>query len=245
MSSYLPDFTMLANGNERGVATLRDGESHVGFQNLDFGDYGSDEITLPLFPLSKEPFTFEIWEGMPLKGGQPLTTIHYDKGSIWNTYQEVICKLPSRLIGVTTLCLVFSQKVHIKGFTFSRYQKAFQKLKATEVSTVYGDCFTIREDTIEQIGNNVSLVYDNMDFGELGARQIEICWRSRIEQNSIQLVFTDNGQREIRQMIEVASCADYTSAVFKLDETITGKNTVSLIFLPGCNIDMGWVRFIK
>ncbi len=234
----------LTNGNERGVATLRDGESHVGFKDLDFGDYGSDEITLPLFPLSKDPFTFEIWEGMPLEGGELLSTIHYDKGSIWNTYQEVICKLPRRLIGVTTLCLVFRQKVHIQGFTFSRYQKAFQKLKATEVTTVYGDCFTIREDTIEQIGNNVSLVYENMDFGELGARQIEICWRSHIAQNSIQLLFTD-GQREIRQMIEVANYEEYTSAVFNLNESITGKNTVSLIFLPGCNIDMGWVRFIK
>ncbi|MDR6553900.1 beta-galactosidase [Paenibacillus qinlingensis] len=234
----------LTNGNERGVATLRDGESHVAFQNLDFGDYGSDEITLPLFPLSKDPFTFEIWEGMPLEGGELLSTIHYDKGSIWNTYQDVVCKLPRRLIGVTTLCLVFRQKVHIKGFTFSQYQKAFQQLKATEATTVYGDCFTVREDTIEQIGNNVSLVYENMDFGELGASQIEICWRSHIAQNSIQLVFTDD-QREIRQMIEVASRENYTSAVFNLDETITGTNKVSLIFLPGCNIDIGWLQFFK
>jgi beta-galactosidase len=28
----------LTNGNERGVATLRDGESHVGFRDLDFGE---------------------------------------------------------------------------------------------------------------------------------------------------------------------------------------------------------------
>ncbi|MNR22643.1 hypothetical protein D3C85_1396070 [compost metagenome] len=139
---------------------------------------------------------------------------------------------------------MFKQKVHIKGFTFFQYQKAFQKLKATEVTSVYGDCFDIREDTIENIGNNVSLVYENMDFGEIGASQIEICWRSNIAQNSIQLVFSD-GQREIRQMIEVASCEDYVSSVFSLGESITGQNTVSLIFLPGCNIDIGWFQFFS
>ena len=235
----------LTNGNERGVATLKDGESHVGFKDLDFGDYGSDEITLPLFPLNKDPFTFEIWKGMPLEGGEHLSTIYYNKGSIWNTYQEIVCKLPRRLISVTTLSLVFRQKVHIKGFTFLQYQKAFQKLKATEVTSVYGDCFDIREDTIENIGNNVSLVYENMDFGKLGASQIEICWRSQIVQNSIQLVFTDDGQREIKQMIEVASHEEYASAVFSLEESITGQNTLSLIFLPGCNIDIGWLRFIR
>ncbi len=64
----------LTNGNERGVATLRDGESHVGFRGLDFGAYGSDEMTLPLFPLDKAPFPFEIWEGMPAEGGEKLRT---------------------------------------------------------------------------------------------------------------------------------------------------------------------------
>ncbi|MNY76747.1 hypothetical protein D3C86_2164280 [compost metagenome] len=58
-------------------------------------------------------------------------------------------------------------------------------------------------------------------------------------------MFTDDSQREIRQMIEVTSRDEFSSAVFSLDESITGNHTVSLIFLPGCNIDIGWVRFIE
>ena len=58
----------LFNGNERGVATIRDGISHVIFDHLDFGNYGSDEITMLLFPLEKDPFTFEVWENNPDEG---------------------------------------------------------------------------------------------------------------------------------------------------------------------------------
>ena len=46
----------LENGNEHGVATARDGESQVGFKNIDFGSYGSDEITVPIFALTDDPY---------------------------------------------------------------------------------------------------------------------------------------------------------------------------------------------
>jgi beta-galactosidase len=234
----------LTNGNERGIATLRNGESHVGFKDVDFGDYGSDEIILPLFPLEKDPFTFEIWEGMTLENGNKLCTVTYDKGSIWNTYQEVTYKLPRRLRGVTTLCLVFKQKVHIKGFSFKKYHKAFQRLSATEYNTIYGDTFKVMTNTIESIGNNVSIIFKNMDFGTTGTDSVALSWRSKIPSNSIQLVFTDEKEK-IQKMVVVNSSDDYTSAVFPLGERILGKKTVSLIFLPGSNIDIAWLQFQK
>ena len=55
----------LTNGNERGVATARELDSHVGFKDVDFGEIGADTITLPIFSLSGEEFPIEIWEGMP------------------------------------------------------------------------------------------------------------------------------------------------------------------------------------
>ena len=232
----------LTNGNERGVATLRHGESHLGFKDVDFGHYGSDEITLPLFPLEKEPFTFEIWEGMPMENGERLCTVLYDKGSVWNTYQEVTCKLPRRLRGVTTLCLVFRQKVHVKGFIFKKYEKAFQKLSASEYDIIYGDTFNINGNTIENIGNNVSIIYENMDFGDTGTSSVSLSWRADIPVNSVQLVFSE-GDDKILKTLLVEGSENYTSAVFPLGETITGKKTVSLIFLPGSNIDIAWIQF--
>lgn len=232
----------LTNGNERGVATLRDGESHVGYRDLDFGDYGSDELTLPLFPLEKEPFTFEIWQGMPLEGGSQLCTVPYNLGSIWNTYQELTVKLPRRLRGVTTLCLVFRQKVHIKGFHFRKYEKAFEKLAAACCDKVYGDSYRINGEVVEQIGNNVSLIFDKMDFGDRGTGKVTLCWRSDLIKNAIQLVFSD-GHEQTRQMVEVHRADDYATAVFPLKERVTGMKTVSLVFLPGCSLDLAWLRF--
>jgi beta-galactosidase len=234
----------LTNGNERGVATRQVGESHVGFRDLDFGDYGSDELTLPLFPLGNDPFTFEIWEGMPLEGGVMICTVRYDKGSIWNTYQDVNIKLPRRLRGVTSLCFVFRQKVHIKGFRFAKPEKAFRKINAAECANISGDSFTIREETVENIGNNVSIAFGNMDFGTKGAGRIEICWRSDIERNSIQVAF-DDGNEIVRQMVAVDRADDYTSCVFDLGCRVFGEKAVSLIFLPGCRLDLAWIRFME
>ncbi|MFA5699421.1 MAG: glycoside hydrolase family 2 TIM barrel-domain containing protein, partial [Sphaerochaeta sp.] len=51
----------LTNGNERGVATLRTGTSTVSFADLDFGMWGSAELTVSLFPLQAEAFDFEVY----------------------------------------------------------------------------------------------------------------------------------------------------------------------------------------
>jgi len=116
---YSNSNVVLTNGNERGVATLQDGDSIVCFSGLDFGDNGSDEVTFGLFPLSNEPFTFEIWEG-DSQSGKHLLDAYYDKGSTWNTYINVTYKLSRRLVGVTAFYVVFKQKVHIKGFQFTK-----------------------------------------------------------------------------------------------------------------------------
>ncbi|MDR3207527.1 MAG: DUF4982 domain-containing protein [Oscillospiraceae bacterium] len=232
----------MTNGNERGVATPRTGESHVGFTGLDFGDYGSDEVTLPLFPLDKEPFDFELWEGMPSEGGEKLCTVRWDKGSVWNTYQDITVKLPRRLKGVTALCLVFRQKVHIKGFRFTRLQKAFERLPAAACDRIYGDAYTVRPPAVEGIGNNVTLAFEHMDFGETGAGRVALRWRSRLAKNAIQLLFEGpEGQR--RQVVEALRAEAYTEAVFPLDRPVFGPQTVQLVFLPGCELDLEWIRF--
>lgn len=49
----------VSNGNERGVATSRENETQVGFHHLDFGPYGSDSITIPIFALSSEEYPLQ------------------------------------------------------------------------------------------------------------------------------------------------------------------------------------------
>jgi beta-galactosidase len=84
----------MTNGNERGVATLRGEESHVGFRDLDFGPYGSDTFAIDLFPLESDPFTFEVWEGMPPEGGRKIADLPYDLGSVGTPTRKRAMRCP-------------------------------------------------------------------------------------------------------------------------------------------------------
>lgn len=236
----------LTNGNERGMATARDGESRICFDNVDFGSYGSDELTLPIFALDGEEFPIEIWEGIPgEQHAEMLAKVTYRKPSRWNVYQEETYRLPRRLRGVTSLTFVLRRKIHLKGFRFAKPNKAFARLGALDNTRIYGDSFTLAEDAVEQIGNNVSLVYEDMDFGTAGSAKLIICGRSPLDKNTIHVLFSGS-EGESRQIVEFARHAavgEYAEQSFEL-EPVAGPQTVTFVFLPGSQFDLRWFRFL-
>lgn len=233
----------LTNGNERGIATLRDEDTTFGFTNVDFGDYGSDEVTVPIFALDGSPYPIQIFEGIPGEEGcELLADVVYQKPSVWNVYQEETFRLNRRIKGVTTLCFTAHNKIHVKGFVFTARGKAFEELSAKENSRIYGDAFTVKEDAVTGIGNNVSLEFDHMDFGETGFQKLLICGRTPLEKNTIHVRFLDGNGTEIKQIAEFSHSADYTVQEFYL-EPVKGCNRVTFVFLPGCDFDFKWFRF--
>ena len=234
----------MTNGNERGVATLRDHDSHVGFVDLDFGAFGSDEFTTWLFPLAGNEFPIEIWQGMPLEEGSThITTVTYNLGSKWNTYNEVTYKLPKRLKGVQTLCFVFKQKVHIKGFQFTKQEKAYSHHNFANADHIYGDSFKINGSAVEHIGNNVTIMFNDMIFDK-PTSTIEISWRSSLNLNSIKLLFTDENSTEISNMLTLQNTQnEWSTANMQLTTPLQGKGNVSFIFLPGSAIDLEFFKF--
>lgn len=234
----------VTNGNERGVATSRDGETQVGFREIDFGPYGSDTITIPIFALSSEEYSIQIWEGMPdEEGSELLADVIYQKPSKWNVYQEETYQLSKRLRGITSLCFVLKQKVHIKGFIFKKKNRAFEKNMATDCDHLYGDTFTITENSVDGIGNNVSLEFENLNFTGEGTTKLTIFGRSHHDKNTIQILFSGD-EGETKQIIEFAKSDEYEEKIFNI-EKITGKQKVTFIFLPGCHFDFGWFYFEK
>lgn len=228
-------------GNERGVSTARDGESHVGFRNIDFGPYGSDTITIPIFALNDEAYRIQIWEGMPGEAGSELVgDVIYQKPSIWNVYQAETYKLNKRLKGVTSICFVLNKKVHIKGFSFERQSRAFGKNHAVDCDQIYGDSYIMNETTIESIGNNVSLIFNGLDFGEVEGLKLVICGRAPVH-NTIHVQFSGS-DGESRQIIEFEESDEYVEREFVLCP-VKGIKTVSFIFLPGSNFDFAWFQF--
>lgn len=234
----------VTNGNERGIATGRDdaGATTFGFRNVDFGDFGSDMLTVPIFALSGAPYPIQIWEGVP---GEPdaelLADVVYQKPSIWNVYQEETFRLNRRVRGVTTLCFTAHDKIHVKGFVFAAPQKAFARLSALDNSRIYGDAFQIEADAVTGIGNNVSLEYDNMDFGERGFSSLTICGRTPLDKNTIHVRYS-GADGEIKQIAEFARSEDYSEQTFRL-ESVKGMHKVTFVFLPGSCFDFKWFRF--
>ncbi|XID90356.1 glycoside hydrolase family 2 TIM barrel-domain containing protein [Paenibacillaceae bacterium WGS1546] len=231
----------IGNGNERGVATSRDGETHVGFRDVDFGAFGSDAITIPIFALSSEPYALQIWEGVPDEEGSLLIgDFIYQKPSQWNVYQEETYRLAKRLRGVTSICFVLRQKVHIKGFSFERQNRAYERNAAASCDRIYGDAYTIAGSRVEGIGNNVSLEFANMDFAEEGASRLVISGRSPID-NTIHIRFA-GADGESNQLLEFAKSDGYEQRVYSLDK-VTGLQKVTFLILPGSRFDFDWLRF--
>ena len=241
---YTDTLGEIGNGNEKGIATARDGVSGVVYEGIDFGEFGSDEITLPVFALSDGEYPIEIWLGKPCEpDSRLLDTVIYQKPSIWNTYQEETYRLPERIRGIAALGFVMRAKVHLKGFRFTRLEKAYERLWAAEADSVYGDSFRREDRAVRDIGNNVTLVYENMDFGESGTESVVICGRTPLERNSIHIHFTDQQGETANRILEFAGeNGEETEQAFAI-EKLTGCGRVEFIFLPGSCFDLISVRF--
>lgn len=235
----------VSRGVENSAGTDKAQPTGLVYQALDFGEFGSDEITLSIFANDNDPHRIQIWQGEPEQNGSmPQGTfigeVTYQKPGIWEVFQPETFTLPRRLQGVTDLTIVSEDKFFLKEFYFTRQEKAFARLYALTDGVTYGDSFVRTEDAIEQIGNNVSLEFTDMNFGETGTDSIVICGRTPLPQNTIQLRFTDGAT----QVIPFPHSEEYTELRFPL-EKVTGEQKVTFVFLPGCNFDFKWFRFEK
>ncbi|HHT37638.1 MAG: glycoside hydrolase family 2 TIM barrel-domain containing protein [Candidatus Wallacebacter cryptica] len=232
----------LGSGSERSIATPLHQRAVLGFKNLDFGPDGSDEITIPIFFNSRAEVRIEIWDGVPnQEGSRKLLDDVYQKAPKWMVYQPETYRLNRRLRGPNDIYLVVYERMQIKGFEFTESPRAFAQNRAVEHDQLYGDTYTIKEDTIEGIGNNVSLVFEDMDFGDSGADKLVIYGRAPQGKNTIHISFADE-DGETRQIIEFPASEEYQKLEFPI-EKVTGKQTVTFIFLPGSNFDFGWFKF--
>lgn len=229
-------------GNERGIATARDAETIVTFDNLDFGAYGADTITIPVFELDSKATEIAFCEGTDFSVPQAaLGSFVYHKQSQWNVYQEETFRFRRRLKGITSFSVKLRHKIHMQGFYFEEIQKAYQTLYAAEADQIYGDTFCHEKDRVTGIGNNVSLIFKDMDFTPQAISRIIICGRCLPDVNTIHIRFKGM-EKEINQLAEFRNAPEYTEQVFSL-EPVEGLQEISFIFLPGSNFDFYWFRF--
>ena len=238
---YTLSYGDLTSGNEQGVSFARDGESMAGFANVDFGPVGSDEITLPIFALDGSHYDVTLWDGHPREGGEIIAVLPYQKPSRWNVYQPETYRLPLRLTGLHTLCFTMTKKIHLKGFSFTRQSRAWMQQSALAADAVYGDSVARKADCIADIGNNVSLVYENMDFGDCCKALLTIDGVTPLAENPITIRYQNEAGETLTALAQFKGNAR-GEQTFEV-EVLPGVCTVTFVFLPGCQFDFYGFRF--
>ena len=230
-------------GNEKGIAFSRDGESMVGFSCVDFGKTGSDLITADIFALDSRPYNLELWSAFPGQDLRLISVLNYQKPSIWNVYQPETWRLSERMTGVRMLCFRMKDKIHLKGYSFEKQENAYIDHPAGSADSIYGDSFRREGDTVSDIGNNVTLTWEDMDFGDVGSAVLEISGRTELPVNTINVRIRNN------QGEETVTAADYKGtgdSVQRFEVNVpSGLCSVSFVFLPGSSFNFTAFRFSR
>ena len=240
---YTLSYGDIGNGNEQGVSFARDGESMAGFTNIDFGPVGSNVITLPIFALDSKLHDITLWDGDPRQGGEIIAVLGYEKPSRWNVYQAETYVLPRRLTGLHTLCITTNEKIHLKGFIFDKQSRAWLTQSSLAADSVYGDSFEKTDEGVMNIGNNVSLIYENMDFGDCTHAQLIVDGCTALKENPITIRFQNAAGETLTTLAQFRG-TKRGCQVFEVD-VLPGECTVSFVFLPGCQFDFHAFRFQK
>ena len=243
-SLYSSSSGEIAAGNEQGIATARDKEAVVTFDGIDFARDGSDEITVDIFALTDEACVFEIWKGVPGEEASVLLAKRpYHKKMIWSVYQPDTWQLSERLTGLCTISFRVYEKMHIKGFSFKKQERAWYDILAVNADSIYGDAFTKTADAVEGIGNNVTLTFGEVHF-DTSPTAVIIDGRANKAVNTLHMIFRDSETgKEEKEILEFEESTDYITKKFPISQR-TGTWEISFVFLPGSNFDFKAFKFI-
>ena len=200
----------LGNGNERGIATEHGTPMWIAYKDLDFGKQGSKKAILHIFSFDDDT-PIRLWRGIP---GEEGSAILYDDvyslPSRWNTYQTYTFELNEVLRGVQTFSIQVKNKCHIKDFASEPYERAFETLEATEADTMYGDDFEVAKASVNHIGNNVSFIWNALNFGA-GAKIVRLKGRGHKATNPVHLNFEAADGTNRRELLEVEGSDEVTT----------------------------------
>ena len=232
----------ISPGNEQGIAFAREGFSGAGFRNIDFGPAGSDVIELPIFAVDDNEHDITLWDGNPEKGGRQIMICRYQVKSIWNTYQSQSFKLPEILRGKHDLYLTAYNKVHLKGIMFRKQSRAFRINTGRDADEIYGDTYCLSEDAVLDIGNNVTLIYHNMEFPRSGPFALHVYGRTAHDETPVMLRFRNMEGEDKNVRLDFRREDEASDHVFQVSVP-EGMCDLNWVFLPGCHFDLYSFRF--
>ena len=130
----------------------------------------------------------------------------------------------------------------MKGFRFEKQEKAYCRLDAAEADRIYGDSFVVEQKEVRNIGNNVTLIFEHMEFSGEGAITLAIYGKTAHEVNDIRLLTEYEDGRTEQEALTFTYSEEQKELQFAVSKK-SGKAKVSVVFLPGSAFDFSWFRF--
>lgn len=237
-ASTLDSANVPTNIIEDGALSNFDGRTVMTYNNVDFGKTGTEAVSLSVGTCFDMPV--ELWEGTP-DDGRLICSASFANNGHWCGFAGQDFPLCERLTGVHDISVVIDTRVIFGGFEFLPIQRAFDTNWTGEADSVYGDDYKISGRSVTDIGNNVIINYEGLDFGSAGANRLTICGVTANPKNQVQLRYTPEGEAQKTVLLEFRQDGGREQC-FDIPE-ITGVNDVSFVFMPGSKFDFDWFRF--
>ncbi len=225
-----------------GVSIERNGRNMAGFKNVDFGRAGANVFSVSLINWhNNDEVKFSLWIGTPREEGSvKLGDFTYQADFIWQTYISNEFKLEKRIKGKRNICFEFEEsnkRIYFGGF---RFENAYGKISALDSSELHGDSFTVTEEAIEHIGNNVYIDFNGLKFSK-GIKSVTVTGRTHNEKDSMHLrIVGKNGEK--REILEFPHSEDYIEKTFEISME-PSEADIKFEFLPGCDFDLKSFEF--
>lgn len=237
-ASTLDSSNVPTNIIEDGALSNFDGRTVMTYSDIDFGKTGSQIISLSVGTCFDMPV--EVWEGTP-DDGKLICRVDFGNNGHWCGFAGQDFALAERLTGVRTISVVIDSRVIFGGFSFVPIERAYDTNWVGEADSVYGDDYRIDGRRVTDIGNNVIINYEGLDFGEGGSEALIISGETGNTMNQIQLRYTPAGGAQKTVLLEFQQDGGREQR-FDIPK-LSGVNDVSFVFMPGSRFDFDWFRF--
>lgn len=237
-ASTLDSSNVPTNIIEDGALSNFDGRTVMTYSDIDFGKTGSQIISLSVGTCFDMPV--EVWEGTP-DDGKLICRVDFGNNGHWCGFAGQDFALAERLTGVRTISVVIDSRVIFGGFSFVPIERAYDTNWVGEADSVYGDAYRIDGRRVADIGNNVIINYEGLDFGEGGSEALIISGETGNPMNQIQLRYTPAGGAQKTVLLEFQQDGGREQR-FDIPK-LSGLNDVSFVFMPGSRFDFDWFRF--
>ena len=230
----------LSEGVGHGVRFLGKEKTKISFGAMDFGVNGSEQLQMYLFKYYPGAVKLRIYLDDDSKN---ILDAEFDESAGWLEFKKAEYRLSERIKGIHHISIESEDNFQLNSFSFVPVLHGFDRINAADYDEIFGDSYKVDGTAVTGIGNNVSIIYRRLNMGAQSADKIKICGRTANAKDSIRLKI-DCAGTERTELIEFEESAAPVEREFNI-APVGGEITVTLLYLPGCNFDLEWFRFLQ